>query len=331
MNKQEQEAEDIGLVLVHKADKSFGKSYQNYNLYRFKSCNHEQYFQPTHVRRNNIVCQQCRELRIQEEAKGTGLEYIAKADNNNSDFRKYRFTACGHESDMRVGNVKKRVTPLCSVCFEDNLKVEANNQNLTYLGKSDLNGTYRRYQFNSCGHIKDIAAPCVSVGRFECKDCIEEDKIKLCEENDLVVISKEDRYWLFRLPCGHEKKLRVDHAIDDSWKCSECGDSHYTKPSFIYLYHFSCTDFEWLKLGYSRNLSIRKANYKIPKDCKSELLFSKAVNTGYEALLIERSIHEKFKHLRLCKKFMTTYMQSNGHTECYPISAYDELMKELNE
>jgi len=330
MNKQEQEAEDIGLVLVHKANKSFGKSYPNYNLYRFKSCNHEQYFQPTHVRRNNIVCKQCFENNLKNEAISNDMELI-DASSLGYAFRKYKFTECGHIEDIRYASVKVRETGKCKVCFEANLKVEAEKQNLTYLGRSELNGIYRRYSFNNCGHVKDIAAPCIPVGRFECKDCIEDEKIKLCEENGLTIISKEERYWLFKLPCGHEKSLRVDHAIDDSWKCGDCGDSHYTKPSLIYLYHFSCPDFEWLKLGYSRNLSIRKANYKIPKDCKSELLFSKAINTGYEALLKERSIHDRLKHLRLCKKFMTTYMQSNGHTECYPVSAYDELMKELNE
>jgi len=331
MNKQEQEAERLGLTLLRKADKSFGKSYPNYNLYLFKSCGHEQYLQPTHVRRDSVVCKQCRELQLHKEASDSGLLYVGLADNNDSYFRKYRFVSCGHENDMRISNVQKRLSDNCVVCYEDRLIKDAESQNLTYLGKSELNGTYRRYRFNDCSHIKDISAPCVPVGRFECKDCIEDEKVKLCEENGLEVLSKEERYWLFKLPCGHSKKLRVDHAIDDSWQCSECGDSHYTKPSLIYLCHFSCSDFEWLKLGYSRNLSIRKANYKIPKDCKSELLFSKAFDTGYNAMLTERSIHKKFNHLKLCKKFMTGYMQSNGHTECYPVTALEHILKELNE
>ena len=331
MNKQEQEAEIAGLLLLNKADKSFGKGYQNYNFYLFKDCGHTQYLQPTHVRRKNVTCHECRELDIKVKAELAGLTYLGPPSNNMVNFRSYRSNQCGHITDLRFANVSKRTTERCSICYEDELKVKAEQNGLTYLGKSELNGTYRRYKFNKCSHEKDIAAPCVSVGRFECKDCIESEKEQMCKDNGLRLISKSaDRYWEFELQCGHIKSLRVDHAIDGSWLCDVCGDSHYTKPSILYLYRFDCPDFKWLKLGFSRNLSLRKANYKLPRDCASILLYSREVATGYEAQLIEKAIHNKLKSLRLCKKMMTQYMQSNGHTECYPLSAIDQLLKELN-
>ena len=270
-------------------------------------------------------------MKIKEEAEQVGLTYLGAAENNDFNFRNYRFKTCGHEKEMRYASVQKRTTDRCQVCYEEELRVKAQEQGLTYVGKSDLSGIYRRYRFNTCLHTKDIAAQCVAVGRFECKDCITEEKEQLCKDNGLMVVDKhEDRYWTFKLPCNHFKKLRVDHAVDDSWLCDECGDSHYTKPSIVYLYKFSCPDFEWLKLGFSRNLSIRKTNYKTPKDCKAELLYSLAVETGAKAQSIEKSIHGKLKSKRLCKKFMTQYMQSNGHTECYPVDALQHILKELN-
>jgi len=331
MNKQQSEAESVNLTLLSKADKTFGKGYANYNLYLFNNCGHKQYLQPTHVRRNNIVCHVCKELAIKKEAEETFLIYMGKPDNEDVNFRRYKFKDCGHESDMRFASVSKRTTNRCQVCYEESLKVIAVEKGLTYIGTSDLNGIYRRYKFNACLHIKDIAAPCVAIGTFECKDCITEEKEQLCKDNGLEIIDKhEDRYWTFRLPCNHLKRLRVDHAVDDSWLCDECGDSHYTKPSIVYLYKFSCPDFEWLKLGYSRNLSLRRTNYKTPKNCEAVLLYSKNIETGAEAQRIEKSIHRKLKALKLCKKFMTQYMQSNGHTECYPVDALEHILKELD-
>ena len=170
----------------------------------------------------------------------------------------------------------------------------------------------------------------MQLGRFECKDCIDETIVKSCSENGLELISKgEKRYWLFKLPCNHTKEIRTDHAIADSWSCDTCDYSYSVKPSFIYLYKFSVGNFEWLKFGFSRDLNTRKLNYKLPKGYKSVLLVNMPVETGYEAMRIEKSVHKELKSLRLCKKEMTKYMQSNGHTECYPVSALDALLEEL--
>ena len=138
MNKQEYEAGLIGLTLIEKADKTFGKSYQNYNLYSFNKCGHTQYLQPTHVRRNHIKCNTCVELEIIKDADDIGLICLGTASNDSVLFRRYKFKVCGHESDMSTSSVKIRTTERCIVCYEEQLQVDAQAQGLTYVGASEL-------------------------------------------------------------------------------------------------------------------------------------------------------------------------------------------------
>lgn len=336
------EAKQNGLEIIKPADKDFGKSYQNYKLYRYKSCGHLEYLQPTHVRRGNIACKFCLEDQYKQQADKAGLEIIG--EGHSSYHRIYRNKACGHITELRTASVSKSDSDRkCLPCYEEKLKIDAIAQDMTYLGDAQYNsGVFRSYLFNNCGHIRDVNAACVARGAVDCQEC-KVDKYKSEALSVGITYNGEaasSDYWKrnYTLECGHTKDLRMDHVRDGSWACDVCGDTHYTKPSKVYLLKIQDRDFEWLKLGYAKNLQNRKNGYGLSRFAIVTEVFSFDVTTGIQALHIEKAVHSKFKAHRLKSKFMEQYHTNNGHTECYDICVeqgiLDELLiklKEINE
>jgi hypothetical protein len=288
------------------------------------------------MRRKNVKCPQCYEESVAELAKSIGYEVLGKSELG-PDFRIIK-KDCGCIDDIRIGSLRvtkdKRDTGqvTCKKCYRVTLAKSAEECGFTLLEDID---TYNiRIQFNACGHFKNAKKSQVLKKNLVCRDCAEIKHIQQVSESGIEYIGKIDsedlsRYRMYRLPCGHEKVLRMDHAVAGSYLCEVCGDSHYTKPSSIYLFKMETKDFSWLKLGYSLNFKLRKANYGLTADCKSELLYLVDVETGSLASSIERGLHRKFKSSRLCRNLMTNYHLSNGHTECYPISMQEQLLDEL--
>jgi hypothetical protein len=129
-----------------------------------------------------------------------------------------------------------------------------------------------------------------------------------------------------------KKVLRQDHAIDGSYLCDFCGESHYQKPSQLYLYKFTLDDFSWLKLGFARNLTLRKASYGLDKNVVTELLLNINFDNGREVMLFEKKLHKMFKEYQLDKKLMKSFHKHNGYSECYVETALhfivDNIRKE---
>lgn len=348
-NKHQSEAASVGLTLLSETPPiRNGVEDFNYKLYKFNSCGHEQYLQPTHVRRNNVKCSVCFEEDIRKTAQERGFTVLG--EGTSALFRKVRRDICGHISEVRHAAIKKRseanedLNFTCEQCYEIRLKEEAEAAGMTYLGKAlHKAGSFRHYKFNKCGHVRDIHAPCISIGNFFCSECKEEKYKAEAANAGLTYIgfgtNRSDCKRMYVLPCGHTKEIRMDHARDGSYLCNTCGDSHYTKPSSIYLLKITTEDsFTWLKLGFARNLAVRKSNYGLPKGANVELLAVVDVPTGAMAVSKEKSWHKVMKSFRLDSTFMKNYHKFNGFTECYSVEAEDQILtlirdleKELNE
>ena len=338
--KHLEEARQNGLELIKPADKEFGKGYQNYKLYRYKSCKHLDYLQPTHVRRGNISCKICLELQYEKQAEALGLEIIGKGKSVY--FRIYRNRKCGHITEVRTSSIgisnknESFESPRhCVPCYDEKLKLDAVQQDMTYLGKAEYSsGVFRSYLFNKCGHVRDINASCVARGAVDCQECKvdrykqEAISVGIIYNGESTVADCLKRNYL--LECGHTKDIRIDHVRNGSWICHLCGNTHYTKPSKVYLLKIQDQGFEWLKLGYAKNIHVRQASYGLSNKAIVTELFSKDFLTGIDALHTEKSIHLKFKGFRLPSKFMEKYHKHNGHTECYDISIEKLIMEELN-
>lgn len=314
------EGKTLGLTLICRTTDP------NYNYYKNDKCGHFAFYQPTHVRRNNISCKTCLLNSYAEQAFEKGFHYLFSMD---SVFRLY-IKPCGHISSMSPQSVRTYEWK-CNDCFEESLEKSANKHGYVY-DKHDSrhSGSYRYIKFVSCGHEKNVIHQQITRGNVVCRICIEDDITKKCESIGLTTVENlSDRYRIFKLPCGHHKKLRVDHAMCGSYLCEHCDDSQYTKPSKLYLIRFDSDEFSWLKLGYAKDIDNRKSNYGICPTVSHELLFQHDFEKGYDALLFEKDLHRHFKQFRLHSKFMKQFHKNNGFTECYPVTMQDAILNEI--
>jgi hypothetical protein len=345
-NKHKIEAESIGLTLISEEPlNNNGTLDFNYKLYRFNSCSHDQYLQVTHVRRNNVKCKVCFEQDIIDSAKIKGFTVVGSGVN--ALFRKVKKDSCGHLSEIRHTAFKKHNTPetdYCPQCYDIKLAKDAEAADMTYLGKAlSNNGVFRHYMFNKCGHTRDIQAPCITYGNFSCSECKENRYKDLAAIHGLKYVgfcsNRSDCKRKYILPCGHTKEIRMDHASGGSYMCDICGDSHYTKPSSIYLLKMKASDgFSWLKLGFAKDLATRQSSYGLGKHCSVETIMVVDVPSGAFAVSKEKSWHRLLKQYRLDSKLMKKYHKFNGFTECYILDVEStitqlmlNLVKEINE
>jgi hypothetical protein len=219
----------------------------------------------------------------------------------------------------------------CNDCFEESLEKAAVKNGYVYDRYSEKHsGSYRYIKFANCEHEKTVVHQQILKGNVVCRVCVEDRITEQCEKVGLFTVENlSDRYRVFRLPCGHDKKLRVDHAMCGSYLCEYCDDSQYTKPSKLYLIRFDSEDFSWLKLGYAKDIENRKANYGVCPTVKYDVLLQHDFDKGYDALLFEKQLHKQFKQSRLNSKFMKQFHKHNGFTECYPVSMQDLIINEI--
>lgn len=328
----QKEASLADMVLLRDSTKEeFGQGYQNYKLYRFNACGHEQFCQPTHVRRNNIKCNTCFNEELKNQTESFGYELLCKVRGS---IYKTRAKDCGHEFEMYLGSIRARRTDRCPVCYEEKIAEECKDFGLEMIGPTTTHlGQYRKYKFVSCGHTIDTAPEAIRDNRFECKPCIEAEFLSLIEPQGLKVLPKKSSngYRWFSLPCGCEKEIRMEHARNGNWICGNCDDSYYTKDSNLYLVQYELDGFSWLKFGFARNLELRFNSYGVSSSAKKNLLIAVPISSGYEALKVEKEIHSEFKKDRLDKNLMMKYHKHNGHTECYPTSVSDKLIQRIKE
>lgn len=332
MTKEEKyrvEAQEFGFMFL--GDSSCGK----YN-YRKYSCEkgHISDYQTQHMRRGNCTCTECYEEELKETARKVGYEILGLSDRG-VEFRQVK-KLCGCIEDIRKGNIqaKSRKEPkaksTCKTCYERELNEAMNVANIELVKHID---TYTsEFRFKSCGHSKIVQKAQVFRNNLVCRECVED-----VYKNEAISVGIEyiglsgdngDRRRLYKLKCGCIRDLRIDHVRDNSFACYVHDDTHYIKPSSVYLLKITNGDNSWLKLGYSKNLSLRISNYGIGNSTV-DILAIVNFDTGANAMLFEKGLHRKYKVQRLNKKDMELLHKSNGHTECYPLTMTSVLLEEL--
>ena len=111
LDKIQDEAKARGLTLI-----GAGKN-ARYRTYHFNACGHEQEIQTGNVRNGkyNFICQQCLQIKIEDEAKAVGLTLIGAGRNRH--YRTYRFDDCPHEQEIQTGMVRRN-SFICNTCEE---------------------------------------------------------------------------------------------------------------------------------------------------------------------------------------------------------------------
>ena len=316
-DSQAKEGLALGLELLKRSNDP------NYNLYKFLDCGHTALLQATHVRRNHFDCKTClHERNVQRFFKsGDFLLFWTKT----SYYKVLR--ECGHIVDCSVNNAVD-LRGSCSLCFEEKLQKCADSNGYEYLGIDS--GRIRKIRFKSCGHEKALAHSQIVKGNAVCRICQEDNYKKQAETVGLEFITRtKDSYANYILPCGCNKELRVDHAADGSWICDEHNESHYSKPSLVYLLEIRKDAFSWLKLGFAKNLELRTNGYGL-RDADIVSVKTVPFETGRTAMLFEKKLHAELKVHRLSKNLMKTFHTFSGHTECYPVDVKDLIISELN-
>ena len=209
------EAERAGLMLISIAQNS------NYRIYQFKTCGHQQPITLAAVRNKEFKCKYCLREKHGAEAQKKGLALVGKGKNLR--YRLYKFIDCGHEQEIAVSNVRNHES-LCDRCFQKKLKSEAQAVGLILLG-AGKNKNYRMYQFNECGHKKEIQPSLIRKNSIECDECYQK---KLEDEAKLVGLTLIGpgrnvfyRQYRFNL-CGHEVEKSPGAVRDNRLRCETC-------------------------------------------------------------------------------------------------------------
>lgn len=316
-DKQKLEAKSVGLECVSKTTN------QNYNLYKHKDCGHKSYFQPTHVRRNNIKCHTCFMNNLSTMCSKTGTNLIHHVRGNY-----YKLIRdCGHEVVSTASNIEN-YSGNCNICFDEKLKTVSLQNGYEYISKES--GGYRKIRFNNCGHEKVSHQSQLQLGNVVCQECELNTLIYDAEKVGLRFINiLQDGYALYHLPCGCHREIRIDKVRLNSWICQECDKTYYNQPSNVYLYQMTDCGFSWLKLGFSKDSANRVKFYGNNETCEVELLCEIKFDTGYSAKEFEKNLHRKYSNQKLNRVEMKKYHNKGGFTECYPLTLKVTLLDEL--
>lgn len=162
-DKHESEALQNGLLLI---DHNVAKVNK---LYRFLTCGHEQYIQPGHVRSKSFRCNVCFKNSQITNVALKGLEIVGESINKDNNYKRFRFTSCGHEQDITLANAKNGEF-ICKTCQEIRFKDSAKLNNIEFISRCDIDYRYAYYKLN-CGHEKRIQIGNANRGIAKCTVC----------------------------------------------------------------------------------------------------------------------------------------------------------------
>lgn len=329
--KLQQEAERVGLKIIGSPSKL------NYRLYCHLECGHTAEYVVAAVRqaskKKNVRpyrCLSCSKDALQKEAKQAGLILYGESHKVGKN-KWYLYAAdCGHTLERRREQIRRGEWK-CNACIDAKLDVEADDADLNLIGKGK-DKAFRKYQFRSCGHVKEITTANVRLKAFHCDVCFWEDKNEILQRRGVVLLGTShtrDKYLFKFIQCGHIREIALKNAMDGSFVCHECEDTWYTQPSNVYLLQMTIASESWLKLGVAKVVETRVKQYGLPSATKVEPLSVVATQSGQHALRIESQLNQEFGQFRYSPDDMKRWHRYSGFTECYPVSLLPSLQKAL--
>jgi hypothetical protein len=295
------------------------------------------------ARRRGSICQHALYRNIRE-ATAKNMTIIGFP---RTGYRLYRFNQCGHEQEIRPCHIRGgRRFFKCEQCFTQKIEAEALASRCPWLDKygvkgfsgltligSGKNSTYRTYRFNRCGHEREFQLTNVRNNTVKCKECVANRLQGEADASGLTVIgaSTHPARRLYRFnKCGHEQHILTPHVREGFIVCHSCEVTSLDQPSDIYLLKIKVEYFDWLKLGYTRDLKYRISRYGLPSCASTTTLALRSFDTGREARSVEGSLHTKYRKKKLNINVMKKFHTTSGFDECYPIYMLDTLSSELN-
>ncbi len=167
---------------------------------------------------------------------------------------------------------------------------------------------------------------------FQCQQCFQEKLASEAIEAGLTLIGpgKNKHYRTYRFNiCGHEREITTSDVRTYAFICNTCEETARDLPSNVYLVKIKASSFEWLKLGYAKNVTERVKQYGLPADAKVTTIVVRPFGTGREAHQFEEAIHSNYANRGLPPDRMKKFHAVGGFDECYPIDMQDTLASEL--
>lgn len=167
-----------------------------------------------------------------DEAIEKGLTLVSASDNRCYGYYKL---SCGHNSFLHYGAIRKARTKLfkCTECLDVKLAQKAEEVGVVYNRDADMSGftcNKRSYTF-PCGHVAILQTGNVESKQISCVQCREDRFIKEAQDVGIVLIDSslngDDLRRLYKLNCGHMKKLNVGSVRGNSFRCRICQEDQY--------------------------------------------------------------------------------------------------------
>lgn len=298
----------------------------DYRLYKLK-CKHEQQVMVSNIRKGEFACQTCLAEKFRKEA--AKQQAVLMGPGKNRFYRIYRLR-CGHEQEVQTQKMRDGAVR-CDTCLTQRLNQEAKAQGAAILGPGSTS-RHRFYRLR-CGHKQEVETGNMRRGNAGCNTCQEEKFIREAKAQKCKILGagRNANYRLYRLPCGHEREIKIDAMRLGSFVCQTCEETSRTLPSNLYLLHIKIGTDEWLKLGYAKSVDLRITQYGLMGGAEVRILCSIAFETGNKAHAVEARIHSRYKRKRLPRKHMELYHTRGGAEECYPLTMLDTLLAELEQ
>lgn len=294
-----------------------------------RECGHEEIFSHSYLLKHKIgECRICVHKDIAENAIKNNMEFIGTVRKGYV----LKCNKCGNEMIARL-DVARDSKPFCTVCFEEQLRAEAQFAGFTYdpsetkIVKTKSRSTvYRSYICNTCGHKDFFGHFAMKLKNVSCDKCY----LSRLESEAITQELKYLGYFKgqlhrYEMPCGCTRELTTFAARAGIYACKIHDNTHYHRKSGIYLLKITVGDFSWLKFGFAKDVAVRLRGYGLPENHFVEHIIYKDMESGYAALELEKKIHRQFNNVRLDPKFMKKYMTSTGHTECYPENMLEDI------
>ena len=224
---------------------------------------------------------------------------------------------------------------VCKGCYEDKINEHLSIKGLEKKNPPRTPKSKAEFLVKSCGHTIQSTYSNLFNNTPQCSECTTDALKKDVEPYGLKYVGKNKvdttkGHHIYELPCGHTKSMRLDKARTNVWECRQCEITHLDKPSFLYLLHFYNEDFEWLKLGYARNIENRVAGYGV-NGTPYNVMYLKEFPTGQKVKDFELQLHRSLKHCRISKTTMKNFHKNNGGNECYPVSEIKPIIELIQE
>lgn len=325
--KYSKEAEAKGFTLIRLLDGGIGE-------YKRNDCGHVSEKQVANIRhQKQNTCLMCSSEEHERLMEAKGLSFVRKL---NSQTNLYKVTDCGHEASSTKANLAKTPNKRydCLECYAEKEKQLLDSMGIEMLSyRADVVSCktrphkYALYRFKDCGHEFTYIRHAIQYGKQNCQVCTDNAAKEALKSHGYYLVGElaPIKITIGFNSCGHTRLVYRSAAVKGNCICQECKITAYKRPSKIYAIELETDTGTFIKYGYGKSVKARLREYGLTGAEVKKILFDIDVQTGNDALKIEKKVHSMFSDKRLNKEEMRKYFKNTGFSECYPKEIGSEL------